>query len=187
MRRKIVQRWAFVSNMCLSDMKYTENVKNQVQYWAHLLLIIYYEKVLAYYTVEFDLYFKFSTIIPSMHRQNYAKPASYRPNWLLPINKYSEQLPVSPRLGGEDRYYPDPQVINQTKIRVKPSKELSLNPSKTTSAPEDKHAKRIPSQHKIRNLWNKQLDHRGRRPKEDLRMDHWQPKWYVRRNQHWIQ
>ena len=109
-----------------------------------------------------------SKISPSERLQNDAKPPSDQPNRLPPIKKYSKKLLVSPRLGGEDRDFPDPQVRIQTKIRVNPSKEPISKPSNTYSVPEYKCAKRSPAKHTIRKSWTKESKHTGKSSQEYL-------------------
>ena len=113
-----------------------------------------------------------STTSLSDHLPNDAKPPSYQPDQLPIINKYPEQLLVSPRSGGKDRDRLDPHVSILTKIRVTPIEEPISKPSKITSSPEEKHIKISPVQHTIRKCWTKHLNHRGEIPQEDSRMDH---------------
>ena len=54
-----------------------------------------------------------------MRRWKNARKPPDQPGRLLPIKKYSEQLPVSPRSGGEDRYRLDPQGRIKKKIKSK--------------------------------------------------------------------
>ena len=57
------------------------------------------------------------------------------------IKKYSEQLPLIPRSGGEDRDLSNREESIRTKIIVKSSEEPSSKPINIAIVTEDKHTK----------------------------------------------
>ena len=114
-----------------------------------------------------------STIRLSECRQNNFKLPSDQPGQYFKISesRISEQLRIIPRLGGEERDRPDPQVSIRMKIIVIPSEEPRSNPSNIASVPEDERTKIIPAQHTIIMSCNNGFEHRGKIPQEDLWMD----------------
>ena len=124
---------------------------------AHLLLIIYFKKVLSHDTVDIERQFNIinnkAVQAPIKRNQTTSRPT--RPIFQHYRSRRSKHILVSSISGGEKRDRMDPQVSIRTKIIVHLSKEPRSKPIKITRVLEYKRVKRSLAQHTIRTIWTR--------------------------------